>query len=172
MEETEKKQESIYITEEDLGAAYVASPAATQYSSSAAYTPPAPGSSAAGGMRLCPGCQRLITTDLTFCQQCGFGPLKATASTEIKKKGTAALLAILPGLIGVFGIGHFYLERLGTGFLFMFAGFALAGASIFCWVIGEWIWAIVLLVIYVGLLIWQVFDAVAIAEENYSLWEN
>lgn len=97
--------------------------------------------------------------------------MKAIASTEIKKKGTAALLAIIPALFGFFGIAHFYLEKLGTGFLFLFAGWALLGASIFCLVTGDWVWAIVLGVIWVGLLIWQVFDAVALAEENYSLWE-
>jgi TM2 domain-containing membrane protein YozV len=171
MGENEKKQESIYITEEDLAVAYNEPASATHYRQTPAYAPVTGAAQPAGEMRLCPGCQRLITGELVFCQHCGFGPMKAIASTEIKKKGTAALLAIIPALFGFFGIAHFYLEKLGTGFLFLFAGWALLGASIFCLVTGDWVWAIVLGVIWVGLLIWQVFDAVALAEENYSLWE-
>jgi len=44
----------------------------------------------------------------------------------------------------------------------------LLGAGIFCLVTGDWICAIVLAGIWVGLLVWQVFDAVAIAGKTVA----
>jgi TM2 domain-containing membrane protein YozV len=160
MNEKEKKPETIYITEEELG------------------PPLAPGMTSMGmpatpTIRLCPGCQRQINLDTVYCQFCGYGPLKATTSYEVKKKGTAALLAVVPALFGFFGIAHFYLERIGTGFLIMFAGWALAAAAVLSWVLlGEWLWAVVLGCLYIGVFIWQVFDAVSIAEEHYRALET
>lgn len=175
MEETEKKAESIYITEEELGTSYRETPEYGPYR-------PAPAEatrgSAAQEMRVCPGCQRLIPTDLSYCQACGFGPMKARPTIHKEKyPSTAALLAILPALLGFFGIGHFYVERLGTGFLFLFAGFALVGAGIYC--IMEYLsgkdvglWLIVIGIAYIGLLVWQVFDAHAQAVEYNRMFED
>lgn len=164
MGEKRKKPETIYITEEELAAPL-----------GPAIPPPPPGMAPAAAavprVVLCPGCQRQISPDTVFCQFCGYGPMRAVASTEVKKKGTAALVAILPALFGFFGIAHFYLERIAAGFLFLFAGWAMAGAVVTCAILGQLIWAIVLGVAYVGVLIWQVFDAVAIAEEHYRLFE-
>lgn len=89
-------------------------------------------------------------------------PLHSTGIAGRKRMGTAALLAIIPALLGFFGIAHFYRGRLGTGLLFLFAGWVMLGAGIFCLFTGDWVWAIVLGVIWIGLLIWQVFDALAI----------
>ena len=52
--------------------------------------------------------------------------------------------------------------------MFIFAGWVLLGAGIFCLVTGDWVWAIVLGAIWVGLLIWQVFDAVAISGKTVA----
>jgi TM2 domain-containing membrane protein YozV len=170
MEETEKKAESIYITEEELGTSYKEAPNYGPYRSAPAEESR---SSAAQEMRVCPGCQRLISTKLIYCQACGCGPLKAKLPKDGEKSpGTAALLAILPALLGFFGIGHFYVERLGTGFLFLFAGFALVGAGIYCALNLDLMWVLVIGIAYIGLLVWQVFDAHAQAVEYNRMFED
>jgi len=37
-----------------------------------------------------------------------------------KEVSTAVLLEVIPGLFGIFGIGHMYLGRVGLGLLFLF----------------------------------------------------
>jgi len=44
-----------------------------------------------------------------------------------KEVSTAVLLEVIPGLFGIFGIGHIYTERVGIGLLFMF-GFWVVSA--------------------------------------------
>jgi len=162
MDEKDKKAETIYITEDELG-----SPPAYNAGGTAQST------YARQEVRLCPSCHRQITPETTYCQFCGAGPLRPTTSYEVKKKGTAALLAVIPGILGFFGIAHFYLERLAVGFLFLFAGWSILAASLLCWLLlGEWVWAIVLVLVWLGMFVWQVFDAVGIAEEHYRVLDN
>jgi len=42
-----------------------------------------------------------------------------------KQASTAALLEVIPGLFGIFGIGHIYTGRVGLGLAFLFGFWAI-----------------------------------------------
>ncbi len=100
-----------------------------------------------------------------------------------KSSGTASLIAFIGAIFGFPGIGHIYIGRVGRGLLILFSGFALyaltwsaflggflggifggarSGLPIFQ--TGATL-AIILLVAYFGLLIWQIFDARSLAKK-------
>jgi len=97
-----------------------------------------------------------------------------------KSSGTAALLAFVGAIIGLPGMGHIYVGRVGRGLLILFSGFALYYLG---WIIilgGLLIGSlarsfpifqagiglgIALLVMYFGLLIWQIFNARSLAKK-------
>jgi len=168
MEEKGKKEEVIYITEQDLetGPIHATQPLPG--------VPPVPGVTETTEVRLCPGCLRQVHLNpkLVYCPYCGY-QLQPEQNFEPLKESTAALFAILPGLLGFLGIGHFYARRLGTGFLFLLAGLALLLAAGMCfWYFGEVVWAIVFSIAYVGVLVWQTFDAAACVREHNRVLES
>lgn len=168
MEDKGKKEEVIYITEQDLetGSMPVTQPLSGMS--------PNPSIMETTEVRLCPGCLRQVhlTPKLVYCPYCGY-QLQPEQNFEPLKESTAALFAILPGLLGFLGIGHFYARRLGTGFLFLLAGLALLLAAGMCfWHLGEEVWAIVFGIAYVGLLVWQTFDATTSVREHNRVLES
>jgi len=48
-----------------------------------------------------------------------------------KEGNIAVLLEIIPGLFGIFGIGHIYTGRVGIGLLFMFGFWIVSGINFF-----------------------------------------
>ncbi len=105
-----------------------------------------------------------------------------------KSSGTAALLAFIGAIFGLPGIGHIYVGRIGRGLLILVSGFIL---YIFSWIsvlgglfgglvgsvasrtpngglqifqtgvgLGIFLWFA-----YMGLLIWQIFDARSLAKK-------
>lgn len=169
MEEKGKKEEVIYITEEDLAAP------PTPMTPPVPGMPPMPGVPGPGviEVRLCPSCLRQIqlTPKLVYCPYCSY-QLQPEPTFEPLKESMAALFAILPGLLGFFGIGHFYARRLGVGFVFLLAGLALAAAAGWCfWLLNELVWGAVFVLAYLGVLVWQTFDAVASVREHNRVLE-
>ena len=94
-----------------------------------------------------------------------------------KSSGTAALLAFIGAIFGLPGIGHIYVGRVGRGLLILISGFAL---YVFSWLslLGGIVGGIFgghtasmpmvqsgvslamgLILMYFGLLIWQILDA-------------
>jgi hypothetical protein len=100
-----------------------------------------------------------------------------------KSSGTTALIAFIGAIFGLPGLGHIYIGRIGRGLLILISGFALyaltwltlfggflggifsgarSGLPIFQ--TGATL-AIILLVMYFGLLIWQIFNARSLAKK-------
>jgi len=98
-----------------------------------------------------------------------------------KEKGVATVLAAVFGLLGILGIGHFYVERIRRGIGFLFLGIVLAmilamliamglgsPGGFYLLAIGIGLLAVVDLAVWV----WQVYDAYRLAAEyNYHLRE-
>lgn len=97
-----------------------------------------------------------------------------------KSSGTAALIAFIGAIFGLPGIGHIYVGRIGRGLLILFSGLFLYILSwltflggLFGGAIGRSVpvmqagvgLGIVLILMYFGLLIWQVFNARSLAKK-------
>lgn len=54
-----------------------------------------------------------------------------------KSEGLALLLAILPGVFGLLGIGHLYASRIRRGVLLLIGGLLLSGIGSACFIIGS-----------------------------------
>ena len=54
-----------------------------------------------------------------------------------KSEGLALFLAILPGICGLFGIGHFYAGRVRRGLVLLIGGLVLSGIGSACFIIGS-----------------------------------
>lgn len=106
----------------------------------------------------------------TYCKRCGQylkGSLEVYETPvplEGRKDPTIALLlALVPGLFGIWGIGHFYVGDFTKGILLLFGGIFLGIIMIltfFCWII--------ILIIGFFIWIWQAYDAYSIAKETQT----
>ncbi len=87
-----------------------------------------------------------------------------------KVESTTILLALLPGLIGLSGIGHIYASKVGKGVAILVGGMILdiIGLSTLVLGLGTLFFGIgfifagaggIFLLIYFGIWIWQIFDA-------------
>ena len=103
-------------------------------------------------MPFCNNCGAEVSETAIFCKACGFkiqaakpitekpvSPLAEKSMPSIagnttpsvgKSMSTVLLLAILPGLVGVWGIGHFYIGRPLRGIAFLVPGLFLDVVSI------------------------------------------
>jgi TM2 domain-containing membrane protein YozV len=119
----------------------------------------------------CPFCGTMVEENWRYCKRCGqylrgFLEVSETPVTlERSKDPTVALiLALVPGLFGIWGIGHIYVGEITKGILLLFGGIILGIIMIlftfFCWIIililGFFIW------------IWQAYDAYRIAKETQA----
>jgi len=89
-------------------------------------------------MRRCPQCGTDVPDNSLTCPKC-FNPISrpgdvmgtsgpkqgAYAATGAKSGNVALLLAFLPGLIGIWGMGHIYLEETQRGLSFLGTGLLL-----------------------------------------------
>lgn len=84
-------------------------------------------------MRRCPQCGSQVPDNSLTCPKC-FTPIARESEVArggpgmerpepgTKSGNTAMLLALLPGLLGVWGMGHFYLGEPDRGFRFLVLG--------------------------------------------------
>jgi TM2 domain-containing membrane protein YozV len=90
-------------------------------------------------MPFCKDCGTPYTEGAKFCPNCGANlqaPVAPTAQTSAaaprKDSGVAALLAGLAGLV-LFGIGHFYVGKIGRGVVLLVVGIVLKLAIPLLW---------------------------------------
>lgn len=144
-------------------------------------------------MRLpfCRQCGREVSQDARFCPYCGadqtsyaspYSP-SVQAGLETKNTGLAAVLALVFGVFGLWGVGHIYVGKIGRGLAILVLGIILQwvlGFFIFFGIIfggiyggrpfglslllggfaGLIIWALVT----IALFIWQIYDAYKLAK--------
>jgi hypothetical protein len=146
-------------------------------------------------MVYCPYCGAEVSKESAFCSNCGSyiidkmekemkvsdkevvekpqpavkPAVRPTSQVEVKSSGTAILLALFLGLFGFMGVGHWYVNRLGRGFLFLFIGLSfpviIVYSTIFIIPLGPMMMPIILPIIIVAGLGWfivwliQIFDA-------------
>ena len=77
--------------------------------------------------------------------------------TRTKNEGTALVLSLILGLLGIMGVGHIYIRKIGQGIGLLILGFVLVivGAATLYWS-G---WGVILLIVYFILFVWQVINA-------------
>jgi len=118
-------------------------------------------------MPFCPNCGKEVRADDAFCPSCGYN-LKSAAKAFIlldhKSPGLAAILALVPGIIGLMGIGHMYVGRLAAGIVFLIGGLILIVLTLVAFALaplGGILFGIVLLILWISL----GFDAYNLAKK-------
>lgn len=125
--------------------------------------------------RMCNQYGKEIAPDARFCQYCGIDIPDSRVS-----ESTVTGLAAIGGIFGMHGLGHISLGRMATGFLMLFAGWALIVGAVLSYLKGwvdygetSYLALIgVLGVAYVFLFVWQVMDAGASARRHNRDYEN
>jgi hypothetical protein len=92
-----------------------------------------------------------------------------------KSPGTAALIAIIGGIFGLPGIGHIYVGKIGKGIMILVSGIVLFFLGILSLMAGAALGpaglaagallGIVLMIAYVAIWIWQIFNARTMAKQ-------
>jgi len=125
--------------------------------------------------RMCLQYGKEIDADAKFCQYCGIN-IPATRVSD----STITSLAAIGGIFGFHGLGHTSVGKILTGFLMLFAGWALIIGALISFFMGwreygetAYIALIgVLAIAYIFLFIWQVMDASALARKHNLDYEN
>ncbi len=139
------------------------------------------------GPRFCSQCGQPLAPAANFCRSCGArvgeaqaqppppprAPVRAAAPPGPKSMALVVVLAIIPALFGIYGVGHMYVGRVGRGLIILFADWVIAVVGVALIVMAflpEFPDSLVALafVFFVGTLalgIWQVFDAIRLARE-------
>ena len=86
-----------------------------------------------------------------------------------KSESTTLLLAILPGLICIFGVGHLYLGMIGRGVVILIAGFVLLIVGIATAAFGI---GIIILILAIPLFIWQIIDSRKLCRQYNDYYEE
>jgi TM2 domain-containing membrane protein YozV len=141
------------------------------------------------GMPFCRNCGAQYSEGTRFCSNCGAaleaaappttyhvtpGMSGITISTLPRKDtGITALIAGLGGIF-LFGLGHFYVGKIGRGILFLLVGIVLKVALLVSYLGGivslftgtsEWFGILILVaVLNLGLWIWQIYDPYKLAK--------
>jgi TM2 domain-containing membrane protein YozV len=127
----------------------------------------------------CAVCGKSLLVTEQFCASCGTSntlyrepvsntqdnhatPAGAAGYNPYKNPTTAVLIAAIGGLFGVSGMGHMYVGKVTKGILILVAGLILAvvGGLTAAFLVG-----IPLLIGYLALWIWQIFDARKLANQ-------
>jgi hypothetical protein len=148
-------------------------------------------------MPFCRKCGKEIETDARFCKFCGANQLVApiqptvpptpspTIGLETKNSGLAAILALILGFFGLWGVGHIYVGKITKGIVLIilgvfiggvigrFVGFGFLG-SIFVGIsdpyyfrytpVAAIVGIIMWFAITIGCWLWQVYDAYKLAK--------
>jgi len=120
----------------------------------------------------CPGCRSTINPGEMFCTHCG-RMVRAPLPPKFSNLPTGAmLLALIPGLFSIWGIGHFFAGSLTRGFGFFLLGLITIIVSPFILLqfaqsVGDLLfWAVVGFIVWIALWIWQSADAYWEAENK------
>jgi hypothetical protein len=140
-------------------------------------------------MEFCPSCGRMVQPDLAYCQFCGarlakhssfssrepyntMGPSVATYRVG-KRPWVAVALALVLGIFGLWGIGHFYAGKVARGIGLFFIGLIIGGlfwfSVILTVILIGYVGMILFGIFFVGGWLWQAFDAYNAAEEYNEL---
>ncbi|MBI2919284.1 MAG: zinc-ribbon domain-containing protein [Chloroflexi bacterium] len=142
---------------------------------------------AALGPRFCSQCGQPLAEAANFCSACGArtgpaqaqpqalpsAPVRVAVPPSPKSMALVVVLAIIPAFFGVYGIGHFYVGRVGRGFVILLGDWAIAVVGVALIVMGflpDFPTSLIVLafVFFAGTLalgIWQVFDAIRLTRE-------
>lgn len=124
----------------------------------------------------CPNCGTPVHGGMLYCPKCGHSltPLRPSETYyppwhKEKDPSVVLILAVVLGLIGIMGVGHLYLGKVARGIVFLILGLAVIPTitALFLYLIvsvGPNPYSIVapvviIIVIWLGLLIWQAYDA-------------
>lgn len=105
-----------------------------------------------------------------FIEECSIWEAVTTPPyNPYKNPTTAVLIAAIGGIFGISGIGHMYVGKIMKGIIILIAGFILAavGALTVAMYIG-----IPLLIGYLALWIWQIFDARKLANQFNEYYQT
>ncbi len=132
-------------------------------------------------MVYCSNCGNELKEGDKFCSSCGESPaLGSTGSNKRsgpqivvnvqKNPGVAAVLGILLGLVGIFGIGQIYAGRFLRGLLFLFLGWVFIAILFFVGISAAVVtdsFFILSLAFLLPLLfyIWQAYDAYKLSKK-------
>ena len=85
-----------------------------------------------------------------------------------KSEGTTLVLAIILGILGINGVGHLYVSKVGKGVAILIGSLILAIAGFATLFFGV---GVILLIIYFIIFIWQIIDSRNLCQEynNYLL---
>ena len=129
----------------------------TTFNPQPAMTVPAPHGGASG---FCSSCGAALIGKSTTCMKCGYAKTKynpMAAGAQYKNEGTGLILSIILGLFTICGIGQIYAGKVGKGigililgWVLIIVGFATGG---------------ILLIAYLGVFIWQIFDTKKLCRE-------
>ena len=130
------------------------------------------------GERRCPYCNELVPEFSVNCPKCyrdipadvGRGaPIEEgrAPSHRMVNRRTVALLALIPGAIGIMGLGHFYLKDYRKGGMFLCMGIIMMTAivmlvtSISATVSGVFsvVLTVFMVIMFIGTYLLQAFDA-------------
>lgn len=79
-------------------------------------------------------------------------------NTSPRNEGTALVLAALPGILGLVGIGHIYLGRVERGVVLLVVGLLLAVPGTALAFTAPALGLPLLLILFVPLWVWSIFD--------------
>jgi len=85
-----------------------------------------------------------------------------------KSEGTTLVLAIILGILGINGVGHLYVSKVGKGVGILIGSLILLAVGLVTLFFGV---GIILLIIYFIIFIWQIIDSRKLCQEynNYLL---
>jgi len=128
----------------------------------------------------CPECGKKVSPKAEICPRCGVRIKPAIEEpkvrvVETKSPGVAAVLALVLGLFGLWGIGHIYVGKIGRGILLLVGGLIieiLALSTIFTSMFGFGFYvspaiigfAIIASVLVLVGWIWQTYDSYRLAK--------
>jgi TM2 domain-containing membrane protein YozV len=94
----------------------------------------------------------LPSENSSFCPDCGKPQNNANAvriANQTKSNGTAIVIALIAGILGFNGIGHFYIGKIVRGITLLIVGWILIVMTFFFIPIG---------IVYLIFWIWQAYD--------------
>lgn len=137
---------------------------------------------------ICSNCGSTVNSVAQFCSKCGTSlnsdtgteqsketpnianPKKFERGPEWKSESTTLILSIVLGIIGIQGIGHIYVGKLGKGIGILIGSLILFIVGIVTIGFGV---GIIFLIIYLIMFFWQIFNSRTLCRQyNDSLEKN
>ena len=125
------------------------------------------------------------TQSKSFCETCGqklFGntpcpncknlhsqPVRNQRSPEWKSEGVTLVLSIVLGLLGLQGIGHIYVGRVGKGIGILIVSLILFAVGLASISVGI---GVIFLIIYIIMFFWQIFNSRTLCREYNDYLEK